>query len=137
MDKNLILGKATLLVFFVSLILAFFLFTVKSSRANKMSNRLMGFFLSALLLHISVFFYSRYFYLPLVLEQLRDQLILFFAPLLYLYFISSIYLDFKLEKKHLVHLTPFILVTILFLPRFFLVPDFDRGVFFRNSHSQI
>ena len=137
MNKNLILENATIITFFISLILAFFLFTVKSKKHNKISNRLIGLFLLTLSIHISVFFYSKYFRIPIIFEQLRDQLILFYGPLLYLYFISSMYLDFKLEKKHLLHLIPFALVSIVFIPRFFFANHLDKITFYESYHSQV
>ncbi|RIV31561.1 AraC family transcriptional regulator [Flagellimonas lutimaris] len=133
----MILGKITLVVFFIALVLAFFFLTVKSKKHNKVRNRLMGFFLLSVLLHISVFYYSRYFVMPLFLEQIRDQLVLLFPPLLYLYLLSSLYLDFKLVKKHLAHLIPFILVLFLFVPRFFVVPETDKIAFYQSFHSHM
>ncbi|MEE9364412.1 MAG: AraC family transcriptional regulator [Cellulophaga sp.] len=137
MDKSLILGKITMIVFFIALVLAFFLFTVKNKKHNRISNRLMGSFLLILSSHISVFFYSNYFRTPIIFEQLRDQLVLFFGPLLYLYFISSMYLDFKLGKKHVLHLIPFVLVFLIFIPRFFSVSHLERVIFYQSYHSYL
>lgn len=137
MDKNLILGKITMIAFFIALVLVFFLFTVKSKKPNRISNRLMGAFLLMLSIHISVFFYADYFITSPIFEQLRDQLLLLFGPLIYLHFISSMYLDFKLKKKHLLHLVPFILVIVIFTPRFFSVNHLDRVLFYQSYHSHL
>lgn len=137
MGQDLILEKITMVVFSIAMVLAFFLLTVKSRKHNIISNRLMGFFLLTLLVHISTFYYSPYFVLPLFLEQIRDQLVLLFPPTLYLYLISSLYLEFKLTKKHLYHLIPFIAVFLLFVPRFFAVPESERIIFYQSFHSQI
>lgn len=137
MYKNIILEKSTLLVVFITLVLSGFLFTVNSNRHKKLSNRLMGFFLITFSIHISVFFYSRYIVLPLFFEQLRDQLILLLAPLCYLFFVSVLRFDFKFERKHLIHLTPFILVSIIFMPRFFMVSELERIAFYQSFHSQL
>ncbi|WP_276388948.1 helix-turn-helix domain-containing protein [Eudoraea chungangensis] len=102
-----------------------------------MSNRLMGFFLITFSIHISVFLYSRYLEMPLIFEQFRDQLILLLAPLCYLYFVSVLRFNFKFEKKHLIHLTPFILVSIIFMPRFFMVSELERIVFYQSFHAQL
>lgn len=137
MGQDLILEKITMVVFSIAMVLAFFLLTVKSRKHNIISNRLMGFFLLSLLVHISTFYYSPYFVLPLFLEQIRDQLVLLFPPTLYLYLISSLYLEFKLTKKHLAHLIPFIVVFLLFVPRFFAVPESERIIFYQSFHFQI
>ncbi|AXT57538.1 AraC family transcriptional regulator [Aquimarina sp. AD1] len=137
MGQDFILEKATILAFFIALVLALFLFTVKSKRHNKVSNMLMGLFLLILAIHISVFLYSDYIRTPLIFEQLRDQFMLFSGPLLYLYLISSMYLDFKLNKGHLLHIIPFVLVIIIFIPRFFSVSETDRMVFYQSYHSHL
>jgi len=65
MDKFSLLGIITLVIVFVALLLAVFLFTVKTK--NKVSNRLMGVYFVIFAVHISVFFYAKYIELPLVI----------------------------------------------------------------------
>ncbi|MDY8135909.1 AraC family transcriptional regulator [Aquimarina sp. 2201CG5-10] len=135
MDKFSVLGIITLIIVFIALLLAVFLFTVKTK--NKIGNLLMGVYFVVFAVHISVFFYAKYISLPSVIEMLRDQIMFLSSPLLYLYVISAIYSDFKIQKKHLVHLLPFVVEILIFVPGFYLVSDSERQVFVENFHSNI
>lgn len=135
MDKFSLLGIITLVIIFISLLFATFLFTVKTK--NKLSNRLMAFYFIVFSVHISVFFYAKYVDIPLVLDRLRDQFIFLSSPLLYLYLLSVVYSDFKLKPKHLLHCIPFLIEVIVYFPRFYLVNNEERIAFNNNFFSNI
>ena len=136
MDKFSLLGIITLIIVFISLLFAFFLLTVKTK--NKLSNRLMAIYFIIFAIHISVFFYSKYISIPLPLDRLRDQIMFLSSPLLFLYVLSSVYSDFKLQPKHLVHLLPFLIEVLIFVPNFYAVSENERMAFMDHflSHPE-
>ncbi|WP_281990742.1 helix-turn-helix domain-containing protein [Aquimarina aggregata] len=135
MDKYSLLGFITLIIVFVGLLLSIFLLTVKTQ--NKIANRLLALYFIVFSIHISVFFYTSYIELPLVIEMLRDQIISLSSPLLFLYLVANIYSDFKLRYIHLCHLLPFLIEIILFIPNFYGVNHEERVIFTENYNSQI
>ncbi|WP_289644518.1 helix-turn-helix domain-containing protein [Maribacter aestuarii] len=122
-----ILGILGFIIFLLFILLALFLLTVKTK--NKMSNKLLASFLIVTAIDISAFFYYRYIELPPVLEMLRIQLSNFKDPILFLYFLSIIYADFKLQRKHLVHLAPWAISIIVLIPNFFMVDRTSQSLF--------
>ncbi|WP_340201555.1 helix-turn-helix domain-containing protein [Ascidiimonas sp. W6] len=135
MDKLTIVGTITFVILFFSVLLSFFLLTVKPK--NKIGNILLAIYFIAFAIHISVFFYSQYIEFPSVIEMLRDQIIDVSSPLLFLYLLSNIYSDFKLRLIHLLHLLPLIIGILIFTPRFYGVSESDRILFTENFNSQI
>jgi AraC-like DNA-binding protein len=108
----------SLFIVFVSLLLATFLLSTGS--ANKKSNVLLALFLiisaqdaDAVIIRtfINPFFPSLSVFISLT--------VLFQVPLVYLYILSVIYSDFKLKWKHILHATPFVLINIMLIPRFY------------------
>ena len=103
--------------FFLSLLLAFFLLSVKSR--NRISNPLFASFLILFALDLSAYFHN------LFLEPFSDfvlfkGLLAFLQmPILYFYVLSVCYSDFKLKAKHLLHAIPFVLANLLLIPRFY------------------
>ncbi len=130
-----ILGIITIFILFASLLLALFVLTVKTS--NKKANIFLGVYFLIFAVHISVFFYSKYITLPYVLEMLRNHIAYFTSPLLFLYIVSSIYSDFKLTSKHLIHIIPFVTIILIFTPRFYLVDDFNKLQLLNNLNKTI
>lgn len=135
MDKLTIVGTITLVILFFSVLLSFFLVTVKTK--NKKGNRFLAIYFIVFAIHISVFFYSRYIELPSVIEMLRDQIIDLSSPLLFLYLLSNIYSDFKLRFIHLLHLLPLLIGILIFAPRFYGVSESERVIFSQNFNSKI
>ena len=86
---------------------------------KKFSNKLLAAFLIVTAIDISAFFYHNFIQLPLAIEMLRIRISSFKNPLLFLYILSVIYGNFKLQKKHLVHLLPWLVHIIVFIPNFF------------------
>lgn len=135
MDKFTLVGTITLVILFFSVLLSFFLFTVKAK--NKLGNTLLATYFTVFAIHISVFFYSKYIELPLVIEMLRDQIITLASPLLYLYLLSNIYSDLKLRPIHLLNLLPLVIAILIFTPRFYATNETDRILFTENFNAQI
>ena len=130
-----ILEITTIFILFISLLLALFVLTVKTS--NKKANVFLGVYFLVFAIHISVFFYSKYITLPSVLEMVRDHIAFFTSPLLFLYVISSIYSDFKLKLKHLLHLLPFVIQVLIFSPRFYFADISTRNFLLENLNNTI
>ena len=135
MDTASIRGFITLILIFIALLLAVFLLTVKTK--NKTSNQLMATYFIVFAITISVFFYANYIQIPVVLDMLRDQINFLANPLLYLYVISCIYSDFKLQPKHLLHLIPFAIELLIYFPNFYLVSNEQQIAFFNNYYANI
>jgi len=130
-----ILGITTIFILFISLLLALFVLTVKTN--NKKANAFLGVYFLIFAIHISVFFYSKYITLPSVLEMLRDHIAFFTSPLLFLYVVSSIYSDFKLKPKHLLHILPFVIQILIFSPRFYFADISTRNFLLENLNNTI
>ena len=108
----------TLLIVFVSLLLAAFLLTARSE--NYLSNVLLALFLivSAIdsdSIFLRVYIYPNYPAIGLFL----NSFVFFKLPLLYLYLLSVTFSDFKLKWKHLWQGVPFIIDILIFIPRFY------------------
>lgn len=132
MDYHLSSSILSALFVFISLVLAFFLLLEK-----KKSNRFLAGFLLFTALDISVFFYDQIISLPPTLELFRIRLSAFKNPLLYLYFLSILFSDFKLKARHLVHTLPFLIPVALLTPRFFLADLETKQYFLENYHKMV
>ncbi len=110
----------SLLIVFVSLMLAAFLLTMRS--ANYLSNVLLAMFLIVGAIDSDSIFLIGYIYpnYP-ALGIFLSSLVFFKMPLLYLYLVSVTFSDFKLEWKYLWHGLPFLVNFIVFIPRFYAV----------------
>lgn len=118
---------------FLSLLFAVFLLTAKTK--NYVSNVIISLFLIVYAqdsngLFTSYFLYPNY---PGWLLIVRTTIFLN-MPLIYLYILSVIYSDFKLKKSHLLHLLPFVLCVIIFIPRFYAV-GYDAKLEFLNANK--
>ena len=123
MDRIILLQGIARISVFVSLLMAFFLLTVKTE--NKLANRLFAWFFIVSAIDLSGFFVTAYIQDYIDLLIFRWTICLLAMPLFYLYVLSVCYSDFKLKWKHLVHLLPIILVNLVFLPRLYLASDAD------------
>ncbi|WP_271784495.1 helix-turn-helix domain-containing protein [Aquimarina algiphila] len=130
-----ILGITTIFILFISLLLALFVLTVKTS--NKKANTFLGIYFLIFAIHISVFFYSKYITLPVVLEMLRDHIAFFTSPLLFLYLLASIYSDFRYKPIYLLHTLPFLIQILLFSPRFYFADQNTRDFLLKNLNTTI
>lgn len=123
MDRIILLQGIARISVFVSLLMAFFLLTVKTE--NKLANRLFAWFFIVSAIDLSGFFVTDYIQDYIDLLIFRWTICLLAMPLFYLYVLSVCYSDFKLRWKHLVHLLPIILVNLAFLPRLYFANDAD------------
>lgn len=118
MDKLDLLDGIARISVFVSLLLAFFLLTVKTE--NKLANRLFAFFFIFSAIDLSGFFIHVYIGEHQNLEIFRSTVCLLQMPLFYLFVLAVCYSDFKLQWKHLIHILPFIVANLLFTTRIYL-----------------
>lgn len=118
------------LIVILFLLFSFFLLSVKTKK--KLANRLLASFLIITAIDISAFFYSNFIILPSGLEMLRNSISAFKNPLLFLYILSVIYTNFKLQWKHLIHLLPWVITILILLPNFFLVDEATKKLFLKN-----
>lgn len=104
---------------FGAVILIIFLLASPSKRP--LSNRLLAIYLFFTLIDnssrfISVYVFSSHPGIGMVLSETA----FFLAPLLYLFFKSSVYIDFRLSKKSLLHFLPYPIILILLIPGYFI-----------------
>lgn len=135
MDQLVLLEGIARISVFVSLLMAFFLLTVKTD--NKLANRLFAFFFIFSAIDLSGFFMYIYTENHRNLEIFRSTFCLLGMPSFYLYVMAACYSDFRLQWKHLVHLLPFIITNLLFIPRIYI--SIDEGSFIGplNQMSEI
>lgn len=134
MDKLSFLNGIAWIAVFVSMLLAFFLFTVKTQ--NKLANRLFAFFFILSAIDLSGFFFYEFIDGQFDLEVFRWTTCLLGMPLFYLFVLAVCYSDFRLQWKHLWHLFPFLAVNLIFVPRFYLAGEVEKIQFFR-IHNQM
>ena len=127
MDRLSLLQGIGSISVFVSLLLAFFLLTVKTE--NKLANRLFAWFFIFSAIDLSGFFIDVGTRNELNLEIFRSTACLFGMPLFYLFVLAVCYSDFRLKWKHLVHLLPFLLINLVFIPRIYLSTNIDKDSF--------
>jgi len=121
-----------LFIVFVTVLFAVYLLSYKSK--NYISNVLITIFLILNALDSSggflgIFVYRSFPGLGLFISTTASFLQ---APALYLYILSIIYSDFKLKKKDLLHLLPFLVVLILFIPSYYS-QDFNAKQQYRRE----
>jgi len=133
MSFEAVIPFLAVLIVLLFLLFSAFLLSVKTKK--KLSNQLLASFLMVTAIDVSAFFYHQHIQLPLALEMLRNSISAFKNPLLFLYILSVIYADFKLKRKHLVHLLPWIITILVLTPNFFLVNEEAKKLFFENYNS--
>jgi hypothetical protein len=135
MNPDQLLQITSVILVFVSLLLAVFLFTVKTK--NKIGNIALAAFLLINAIDTSSFFYHNYINVHPTLEMLRIEVGSFFPkPLLFIFVLSVLYSDFKLKAKHLIHALPFLISTLVLLPGFYLAGNVAQITLFENhKHS--
>ena len=125
MDRLSLLQGIARISVFVSLLMAFFLLTVKTE--NKLANRLFAWFFIVSAIDLSGFFVFDYISEIFSLVIFRWTICLLAMPLFYLYVLSVCYSDFRLKWIHLMHLLPFIAVNLAFIPRLYLMNDANKA----------
>ncbi|MNX92103.1 DNA-binding transcriptional regulator AraC [compost metagenome] len=135
MDKINLLIIATVITLFISLLLIFFLLTVKTK--DKTSNILFAVFLLINAIDSSEPLFGLMFDRPSNLGIFRSTIAFLQIPVFYLYVLSVSYSDFKLKPKYLLHAIPFLIVNAVLIPRFYAVDDASKMDFIINRKSMI
>lgn len=135
MDKINLLVIVTIITLFISLFLAFFLFTVKTK--HKISNALFAVFLTIIAIDISEPLFNLMVDGPSNSGMLRSSFAFLQIPVFYLYVVSVCYSDFKFKLKYLLHLLPFLIANIILLPRYYTVDVASKINFIINRQSMI
>jgi AraC-like DNA-binding protein len=133
MDNISLLIIVASISLFISLFLAFFLFSIKTKQ--KTSNALFAVFLIITAIDVSGPLLSLVVQKPSNLGMLRNTLAFLQIPVFYLYVLSVCYSDFKLKPKYLVHLLPFLIGNVILLPRFYSVNEVSKINFLQNRQS--
>jgi AraC-like DNA-binding protein len=133
MDNISLLIIVASISLFISLFLAFFLFSIKTKQ--KTSNALFAVFLIITAIDVSGPLLSLVVQKPSNLGMLRNTLAFIQIPVFYLYVLSVCYSDFKLKPKYLVHLLPFMIGNVILLPRFYSVNEVSKINFLQNRQS--
>ncbi|RXM43928.1 AraC family transcriptional regulator [Flavobacterium sp. YO12] len=135
MDKINLLIVATIITLFISVLLIFFLLTVKTK--DKTSNILFAVFLLINAIDSSEPLFGLMFDRPSNLGIFRSTIAFLQIPVFYLYVLSVSYSDFKLKPKYLMHAIPFLIVNAVLVPRFYAVDDAAKMDFIINRQSMI
>jgi len=127
-----------IVLFIVFVTVLFTAFLISSKSKNYISNVLITIFLILNALDssgsfLSIFVYPSFPGLGLFISSTASFLQ---APVLYLYILSIIYSDFKLKRKDLLHLLPFLVVLILFIPSYYS-QDFNAKQQYRREPMTI
>lgn len=131
MEHNLLLNYINILLIFTSLFFAFFLITVKSE--NKKGNIVLALFLIVRTIDIIPATFPEIVHLSPVVDILRVDIGAFFqSPLLFLFVLTIIYVDFKITPKHYLLFLPFIISTLVLIPNFYLVSKSEQLIFYNN-----
>lgn len=135
MDKINLLIVATIITLFISVLLIFFLLTVKTK--DKTSNILFAVFLLINAIDSSEPLFGLMFDRPSNLGIFRSTIAFLQIPVFYLYVLSVSYSDFKFKPKYLLHALPFLIVNAVLVPRFYAVDDAAKMDFIINRQSMI
>lgn len=111
MDRIVILSGSTLVLMLLCFIFAIFLFTVPTS--NRLGNRLLGSYLVLMAISISAFWYGYYYDVNLVVDRIRDDVMVISNAILYLYILASLRENFKLRAIDLLHLLPLVAIILI------------------------
>lgn len=131
MDIDSFLSVMGRMSVFVSLLLAFFLFTVKTQ--NKLANRLFASYLLFFVVDdIGIFISEAFIKDYLNLEFFRWTTCALTLPVFYLYIISVCFADFRLRTKHLLHAIPFVFINAVFISRIYFLNDVDKMQFYEQ-----
>ncbi len=116
---------------FVSFLLAFFLFSVKTE--NKLANRLFACYLLFFAIdNIGIFINEDFIKSHFNFEFFRWSTCALIIPTFYLYIISVCFTDFRLKAKHLLHALPFLITNTVFLFRLYFLSNAKKMTFYEH-----
>jgi AraC-like DNA-binding protein len=131
MDIDSFISVMSWMSVFVSLLLAFFLLTVKTQ--NKLANRLFALYLVFFVIdNIGIFMNEDFVKDHLNLEFFRWTTCALILPVFYLYIVSVCFTDFRLKPKHLVHAIPFVIINVVFAFRLYFLNDGEKMHFYNH-----
>lgn len=133
MENTVVIGVLAFVFSLLLLVFSAFLLTVKTSK--KLSNILLSLYLIVVAIDCTAFFYHFFGEVNLMFDMLRMKLSHFKEPLLFLYILSVIYSNFRLKKKHLILLLPWLINIIVLFPNFFLA-DYNGKIQFYNNFNE-
>lgn len=120
-----------LLIFFLHLLFSAFLLTLKTGKP--LSNRLLAAFLLITAIDISNFIFYGFYQSHLNLDMMRANIASLIAPTLYFFVKTILVENFSFKRKDLFHLLPYVLVSLLFVPRFHLGDEVAKWAFYNNQ----
>ncbi len=135
MDKINLLVIATLITLFISLLLIFFLLTVKTK--DKTSNILFAVFLFLNAVDSTDPLFGLLSDGPSNLGMFKTTVAFLQIPIFYLYVLSVSYSDFRLKPQYLIHAVPFLIVNAVLMPRFYFADAASKMDFIVNRKSMI
>ncbi|WP_159949818.1 hypothetical protein [Polaribacter septentrionalilitoris] len=115
----------------ISLLLAFFIFSVEST--NKFSNKIFAVYLTLCAFEYTA--WSLFIDITSNILTFKSQLSYLLMPVLYLYILSVCYSDFKLKWKHLWHILPYVIGNLVMIPRFYLSSSLEKLALFQNYNE--
>ncbi len=131
MDIDSFLSVMGWMSVFVSLLLAFFLVTVKTQ--NKLANRLFALYLLFFAIdNTGIFICESFVKAHFNLEFFRWTTCAFTLPVFYLYIVSVCFTDFRLKSKHLIHAIPFLIINTVFVFRLYFLSDSGKMQFYEH-----
>ena len=122
-----------IIITFILLLLAFFIYSVPST--NKISNKLFATYLVLTAIEFTGFYTSLIFSEPNNVLIASREFSYLQMPVLYLYLLSVCYSDFKIRRKHLWHIIPYIIGNLVMLPRFYMGSTAEKIELFNNFNS--
>jgi AraC-like DNA-binding protein len=130
MNEIKLINIIGILSVFTSLLLVTFLITLKTNQKN--SNRLFAVFLILTTLDISSWVLPLFITVSSGFEIFKSTFVFLQIPVFYLYVKSVCYSDFKLKKKHLLHIIPFLVVNLVLAKGLYLVDKESKALFLVN-----
>ncbi|WP_426485764.1 helix-turn-helix domain-containing protein [Flavobacterium sp. 2] len=131
MDIGSLLSVLSGMSVFVSFLLAFFLFTVKTE--NKLANRLFACYLIFFAIdNIGIFINEDFIRRHFNFEFFRWSTCALIIPTFYLYILSVCFTDFRLRSKHLLHAIPFLITNAVYLLRLYFLNDAEKIQFYEH-----
>jgi AraC-like DNA-binding protein len=135
MDIDSFLSFMSGMSVFISLLLMFFLLTVNTE--NKLSNRLLAFYLLFFAIdNLGIFISEDFIKQHFNLEFFRWTICSLIIPVFYLYILSVCFADFRLKAKHLLHAIPFLVTNAVFIFRLHFLNN-EEKIHFYDHRSQL
>jgi len=133
MEFNFI-NISSLIYIVISVLFALYLFLTKKKSSK--SNVLFALLLIISAVDVAAFFNMTYLF-PVsgTLGMLLSHFVFLEAPLLYLYFISVMYADFKYKPSQLLHLLPYIGIIVLFYPQYYSLNTEEQVAFLTQDNN--